>query len=61
MAIIKVEFETKIPDFNASDQEIIDWVRLELHANGQLSMDNPFSDIDLEANFSSVKIKRGEQ
>ena len=46
---IDVTFTMALPDIDASDIEISEWLAFELHANGEMSMSNPLSDREIEA------------
>lgn len=46
---IRVEFEFEPPE-EASDEEIIQWIRFEL-VGGSMSADNPLCEHDLEADW----------
>lgn len=51
----KVTFRIDVPN-DVSDDDILRWLRYELGELGDLSLDNPMSDVDLEAEFGSVQL-----
>jgi len=53
---IKVSFEIDIHD--ATDKDVSDWLNYELNANGGLSIENPLSEIEMEALPWSVEWKK---
>ena len=57
MATVTVKFELNIPDVDATDEQIRDWVRFELGEIGGLSEDNPLCDHEVEAEFGTVDIQ----
>lgn len=52
----KVEFEIDVPD-DVSEYDVFEWVRFELHDNGQMSGQNPLVDRELEPVFPSLVIR----
>jgi hypothetical protein len=41
MARVKVTIELEVPDVDATDKEIGEWLMFELHYNGDMSGNNP--------------------
>ncbi len=53
---LKVTFETVLPETTErpTNDQILAWLHWELHANSELSLANPLSRKELEADFWSV-------
>lgn len=47
MKLVSVSFDVNIPD-DISDDEIEEWLRFNLHDNGEMSADNPLVDTEIE-------------
>ncbi len=53
MRTITVTFDVDVPR-DSKEEDIQKWLEFELGANGELSLDNPLSNEDISAIFSSV-------
>jgi hypothetical protein len=59
MRIIRVEFDTEIPD-GVEANDILAWLEFELHANGILLHTNPMIRTPLTAIFNSITFTEKE-
>ena len=50
---VKVEYEILLPIENATDDEIEQWLRFELHDNGTMKGSNPFNEYEPEPIFGT--------
>jgi hypothetical protein len=50
---VKVQYEIELPIDNATDEEIEEWLRFELHDNGEMSCKNPFDEFEPEPIFGT--------
>lgn len=51
---VKIEFEIEIPEIDATDEELEDFLRFEFNDNGHLSGENPYN--KKEVRFSTDPI-----
>ena len=54
MKVYDVRFTVAIPD-EATENEILEWLRFELGDNGEMSQENPLVDTELEGKSITVK------
>lgn len=40
---VKVEFEVDVPDVEATEEDVIEWLRFSFHDNGDMKIANPLS------------------
>jgi len=57
MASIKVEFEMQLP-VPATDDEIEEWLRFELHDNGSMQSHNPLSECEIDPIHGSIRWRK---
>ena len=50
---VKVEFHVEVPLEDVSDEQIEEWLRFQLHDNGQMSMKNPLVNHEVEPIFGT--------
>lgn len=55
MKYVEVSFTAKIP-VQATREEVKEWIEFNLHSSGGMSLDNPLSNYDMEADWMSVEI-----
>jgi hypothetical protein len=49
MARVKVTLEIEVPDTDATDKQIEEWLMYELHYNGSMAATNPLSSEGIDA------------
>ena len=47
MANIKIEFQMRLP-VPATDEEVEEWLKYQLHDNGSMQLDNALSEYEIE-------------
>jgi hypothetical protein len=49
MARYNVNFSVDIPDENATDYDVLEWLKYELGITGDIQLSNPLADHEIEA------------
>lgn len=57
MTRYRIRCVVEVPD-GMSEDDVYEWVRFELHENGQLDGNNPLVNTELEAMFRTVEIEQ---
>ena len=57
MSKVRVTFDVELPNIEATDEEVEEWLRFNLHDNGSMSMKNPLADEEVEPVFPSFYIE----
>jgi hypothetical protein len=58
---VRVEFDVEIPEVGATDDQIIEWLRFNLHDNGSMRIDNPLGHAEPEPCRGSMEILDKDQ